>query len=429
MLVAVLAIVLVVTGGVALVTEGAPTPQPSGPTAPPTQPGPDGPAGFPPTAFGTRVISVGEALALTGSGVVDGRAMAVGGWWIADLPMSCPYPGRSTLPIEGYCTTDHLSSAPYESYTCQTNPDGSGGCHSNPVPPGVQVMPALMLQETAGADGLSRVPDAHFKNGTPVVLIVHVGDLRSRQCPAGSQDACSAKAIVDRIAWVAGEDVESGARIDILTALTPDEAVFASRFEGTLFTAFPVRLGEAWTIDPRFHGIGDDPVWVIRGSPNEPPRAPEDPSRAIEVRLVDDGTSTVVFTGRMAPGADYVPARLLVQATEPEGVAGNGTGVYYRVESSDALPVGLIEARMGPTMQSADDPRNRSIGAPVLLDPGNYLVRVWRALVPGDGHAHFNECTQQVSLAALGEVAIEAAFADEGDCSFVTPTFENDFAR
>ena len=366
---------------------------------------------------------------MAGSGGVDGRAIAVGGWWLSDFAWSCPWPGRDTLPIEGYCTIDYLSSAPYERVTCQNNPDGSRSCHSNAAPPGVQVMPAMMLQETAGADGLSLVPDGQFKNGIPVVLIVHVGDLRSRQCPASGQDACSAKAIVDRVAWVAGEDVESGARIDLVTALTPDEAIFAARFEGTLFTAFPVRLGEAWAIDPRFHGIGEDPVWVIRGSPTKPPRAPEDPSRAIEVRLVDDGTSTVVFTGPMAPGADYVPARLLVQATEPEGVAGNGTGVYYRVESSDGLSVGLVEARMGPTMQSGEDPRNRSIGAPVLLDPGNYLVRVWRALVPGDGHAHFNECTQQVSLAALGELQVEAAFSGQGDCEFVTPTFENDFAR
>src|SRR3990172_10538692 len=154
-LVAVLAIVLVVTGGVALITGGGP--QPTGPTPPPGpptwRPGPDG---FPNQASGMPVISVGDALDLAGSGEIDGRAMAVGGWWLSDLAWSCPWPGRDTLPIEGYCTIDYLSSAPYERVTCQNNPDGSGSCHGNPVPSGVQVMPAMMLEETAGADALGR---------------------------------------------------------------------------------------------------------------------------------------------------------------------------------------------------------------------------------------------------------------------------------
>jgi len=372
------------------------------------------------------VISVGDALDLAGSGEIDGRAMAVGGWWLSDLAWSCPWPGRDTLPIEGYCTIDYLSSSPYERYTCTNNPDGSSGCHGNPLPAGVQVMRAMMLHETAGADSLGRVRDSQSKNGIPVVLILHVGDLRARQCPNGSQDACWAKAIVDRVAWVAGEDVESGARLDLVTSLTADEAIFAARIDGYFVTALPVRLGEAWKIDPRLHGIGDDPVWVVRGIPFEPAGLPAHPSRAVDVRLVDDATSRVLFSGSLAPDPEYTPARLLVQATAPQGGA-TGVAVYYLVETTDGE--GLVEARLGGTIQSGDDATAHSVAAPTLLDPGNYVVRVWRALVPGDGHAHFNECTEEVSLAALGEVVIEAAFAGEGDCTFVTPTFENDFAR
>jgi len=372
------------------------------------------------------VVSVGDALALVDSGSVDGRAMAVGGWWLTDFAWSCPWPGRDPLPIEGYCTIDYLSSAPYERVTCQNNPDGSGSCHGNPVPSGVQVMPAMMLEETAGADGLGRNAGARSDRGIPVVLILHVGDLRSNQCPTASRAACSMKALVDRVAWAAGKDIESGARIDLVTAMTPDEAIFASRFEGYFLTAFPVRLGEAWLIDPRFHGIGNDPVWVVRGIPNEPRGLPEDPSRAVDVRLVEDATSTVLFAGRLAPGPDYTPAKLLVQATEPRDAAGNAA-VFYRVEDVDGQ--GIVEARMGGTIQSGDDTTAHSVAAPAMLEPGDYLVRMWRALVPGDGHAHFNECTQRVSLAALGELQIEAAFPTQGDCTFVTPTFENDFAR
>ena len=216
MLVAILAIALVVTGGVALVTEGAQTPEPSGPTAPPTQPA-EHPDGFPAEASGMPVISVGDALTLIGSGGVDGRAMAVGGWWLPDFAWSCPWAGRDTLPIEGSCTIDYLSSAPYARMTCHSNSDGSGGCDGNPVPAGVQVMPAMTLQETAGADALGGNGGLQSDTGIPVVLIVHVGDLRSRQCPASSQNACSTKALVDRVAWASGQDVEGGARIDLAT--------------------------------------------------------------------------------------------------------------------------------------------------------------------------------------------------------------------
>jgi hypothetical protein len=430
-LVAVLAIALVVTGGLALLTGGGPIPTggapPIGPTAPPTQPHPDSPDGFPSNESNLWVISVNDALEWARSGQADGREMAVGGWWVPDFAWSCPWPGRDTLPIEGSCTTDYLSSAPYERVSCTNNSDGSGECHANPVPSGVQVMPAMMLEETAGIDDLGHVRDARFENGLPVVLVVHVGDLRWRQCPVGSQDECSKKAIVDRVAWVAGEDVESGARIGLPTKMTADEAVTAARFEVdiALLTAFPVRLGEAWTVDPRFHGVGDDPVWVIRGIPLQPSGVPENPSRAVEVRLVDDGTGSVLFKGALGPGSDYAPARLFLQATEPMDAATGNTAIYYRVEGPDGE--GLVEARMGSAMQSGGDTTTHSIAAPTLLDPGDYLVRVWRALTSGDGHAHFNECTQQVSLTAMAESLIEAAFPSQGDCTFVTPTFENAF--
>ena len=259
-----------------------------------------------------------------------------------------------------------------------------------------------------------------------MVLILHVGDIRSRQCPAGTQSACATKAVIDRVAWVAGNDVESGPRIDLATSLTPDEAISATHLEWNVLTALPVRLGDAWKIDPRFQGIGDAPVWVIRGIP-EQSAAPEDPSRSVDVRLVNDATSTVIFAGELAPGNDYSPARLLIQASSGDTSRGSAMAVFYRVE--DASGTGLVEAHMGGTMQTADDTTIHAIAAPVLLNPGSYLVRVWQSPSGGTGHAHFNECTKQLDVTASADVQVEASFAGQGDCEFVTPTFVNDYSR
>jgi hypothetical protein len=429
LLVAFLAIALALTGGVALVTGGGfGGPTRPGQTPPSTQPGLRAPEGFPENESNLRVISVDEALQWAQSGQADGRAMAVAGWWIKSPLMSCPYPGRDPLPIEGYCTDDYVASAPYENWTCHNNADGSGECHGNPPPSGVQQIPALVLDETAGAAALGRAQQAVSNSGIPVVLIVHVGDLRSRQCPASSSSTCSQKAIVDSVAWVEDADVEFEPKSDMVTAMTADEAIYASRSgdDVALLSVFPVPLGDAWMVDPRFHGVGDNAVWVLRVIPSVASDRPENPSRAVEVRLVDDATGQVLFRGPLAPGPDYMPARLVIQSSEPTDASDKGVAVFYRVEGSDGQA--LVEARLGSTMPGANDATRNSAAAPVLLDPGTYRIRIWQGLTTG-GRAHFNECAQDVTVVGLQQLQVEGAFPTSGDCKFVDPSFVNPFDR
>jgi hypothetical protein len=260
--------------------------------------------------------------------------------------------------------------------------------------------------------------------GAATVLIGHVGDARLWHCPAESRTKCARQFVIDRVAWIAGESLELAPSGDGSAAqMTVQDAVAAAGIESEVLSATVMPARDLTTADPRLHGVGNDPVWVLRAV-RAGQGIGEDPSRAIDIVVVEDGTGEVVAAISQELAEDYEPATLLVQATTPSSQ--QAVTPFYRVERLDGS--GVQEMRLDSAWGSPNESViRRGPGLPAVIDPGEYVVRVWRASVAPDdsvGPAR-DECFTQTSVSALEELRLEAAFPDSGHCTFVTPTFIN----
>jgi hypothetical protein len=372
--------------------------------------------GFPEQILGVPVVPVGVAESLIRDGWANGRAIAVGGWWLPGFGLGCPYPGRMTLTIEGYCSNDYIASAPFERITCTNLGQGRSECHGNPVPQGVSVIPGLAVEETSGADRLG--------NEGPVVLILHGADPRSLQCPQSQIDECRTHAVVDRVAWAAGAPVALNSQLQAPAELTVEEAIAASGVEGEAVTAASIASSDGWTIDPRIHGVGDDLIWIIRGLTDDV-RAPEDPTRGLETRVVADATAELSLTLPLELDPGHEPARLVVQAAWPDMNAGFDSAFSVATLGGDLVALGAMGSAGIPNV---NDTILNSASVPVVLDAGSYEVRVWLGAetAPEDVKA-LHGCAFVVDLDAASRLTLQAALKKAGPCEFVPPTFRNGF--
>ena len=379
---------------------------------------PGGP--FPPEVAGLRVISVADAVGLLRSGKLDGQAVAVAGYYDQVTP-SCPYPGRYIGPLEAWCRFASFTDTRASAKLCE--PIGSNGmsCHQ---PSGTNLSPWFMA-ETSG-NTLGWVSAGSTGEPAALVIIGHAGDARQWQCTAATQAGCARAFVVDRVAWANGSDVppaapETGDQQSgkvITPAMTLVQVAAAIGLGDDLLTGAAFRKGDVATIDPRWNFAGDDIVWLVRSLGQAAGSAQ---TRPATVWLVDDATGNVIGSHPLKVAADYQPARLSQMATVHgvECCAGD-VFAFYRVESSDRTVVyeGMIQG--GSSGDGNTTTYGGSYGSGVLVLPaGSYSIAAWLATydngvmgTPGD------ECSTQVTLGPLDDVALNADFPASKACTF-----------
>jgi hypothetical protein len=109
---------------------------------------------FPSEVDGMPTISIGDAKALLAADRLDGRAVAVWGYWIATMIPSCPAPGRWISPLESYCHFDVFSDTTYPGFTCTPIANGGTSCQGNQPPAGAHTLSPRILTESAGQNEL-----------------------------------------------------------------------------------------------------------------------------------------------------------------------------------------------------------------------------------------------------------------------------------
>lgn len=301
-------------------------------SAPPTFPSPD--ARFPTQVAGLPVVSVAEATAMIAAGSLDGRAVAVAGYYDQVSP-SCPYPGRYFGPLESWCGFTAFTDKLEDARLCRPYGDNGTSCSA---PIATSLNPFLM-SETGGSIPAS----ANGLDPVPLVLIGHAGDARQWRCTEQTQSACGRAFVVDRVAWAAGHAVQltapqTGDRISghpITPRMTLAQAAAAAGVADSLLTGAAFRARDLATMEPRENLAGDGIVWLLRSLG---PGAGA--TRAVSEHIVDDTTGKLLDSLRLALDPAYRPARLWQSAIlRGADCCGGREFPFYRVVASDGTLV------------------------------------------------------------------------------------------
>lgn len=376
-------------------------------------------AGFPTQVGGLPVITVARALDLLQGGKLDGRAVAVSGYY-NEFDPSCPYPGRYIGPLESWCRLVAFTDAAADAQICE--PFGSNGtsCHG---PAGMHLEP-FFVSETGG-DPWSR---AGAGSGDPaaLVLIGHAGDARRLQCLSATADACAAAFVVDRVAWADGEDVplvaaetgdqQSGAPIS--PRLRLDQVAAAAGVGNSVLAAGAFRVGDIATVDPRWNLAGDKIVWFLRSA--GPAGESGDEARTETVWLVDDTTGSVLTSQPATVDAAYHAAKLFRTATVHglDCCTGDVTALD-RIEAADGTVAyeGLLSGSETGTQDTTTF--GGTYGSQLLvLPPGRYTVATWLATDDkGVAGTPYDACTTSIELAPAQLALLDADFPAGQACT------------
>jgi hypothetical protein len=286
-----LAVVLMLAGGLSLLTGTGPQATES-PSPPPTPVATDA-EGFPVDLLGLPVVTIARAHELIAAGRLDGRDVAVAGYWVQGPGLPCPRPTYEPTDLEYLlgCDVSVFSSVAFEVWT----PSAGGGvdCCNRP-PAGAVTLKAFGGPEASGW--------GERTDQSQVVLIGHVADPRSLNCQPANRADCASVFVVDRVAWVDGRLVELRPTWrDPARGMVAEEVVALVGPAGHVLGVAAIEARLAPTIDPRFEGLGDGTVWIVRaigGGAHDS----ADPTRHVEVWLVDDSDVAVVFSGWLEAG-------------------------------------------------------------------------------------------------------------------------------
>ena len=400
------------------------TPPASGSALPTSQP-PD--TTFPSEIAGLPVISVANADELLRSGKLDGRAVAVAGYYDAFSP-SCPFPGRYIGPLEGWCDFVAFTDTRASARLCEPQGDNGVSCSG---PSGTTLAPFFMSDTSGEARSFLTAGAIGGASGQPaaLVLIGHAGDARQWQCTASTRAQCASAFVVDRIAWAEGHDVPPAAPSTgdqysgrtITPRMTLAQVAAALGLGDELLTGAAFRAGDVATIDPRWNFAGDKIVWLVRSLGSaKAPGAQE--TRSQVVWLLDDATGTIIDSHSLKLDAGYQPAQLWPMATVHglECCPGD-TLAFYRVESSDGTAV--YEGPVSGGSSGAQDATTFGGGygsRPLVLPAGEYSIMVWLASYNGGvAGPPSHECSTRVTLGPLGDVRFNADFAPSQACTFL----------
>jgi hypothetical protein len=235
-------------------------------------------------------------------GKLDGRVVAVSGYWMQGMPMSCPFVPREPI-LSTRCLTVgladeylHLGSYTPNSYSWSAR-QGLG-----------LLIPVTVTETSQGRTGFlpSQISADNPNPAQRVVVIGHAGDPRLTQCEPDRRRECGDIFVVDRFAWVNGvyEQLEVP-YTDLRPALTLPEVLSAAQVEhGQALAAYPVESSEVGSIDPRLAGEGGHLLWVVRAVSRSPDA--EGTSAAVNI-VVDDSSATLVRTVPLALAGDQEP--------------------------------------------------------------------------------------------------------------------------
>lgn len=360
-----------------------PTPmQNSTPTATdtPTPSSETSPGVFPKTVLGMPVLTVSEAGALETSGKLNGRLVAVAGYWAMEFP-PCPFVEHLAM-LEGFCYAAGFADTP-EAATSMTH-----GTVTSLAP--------IAGPEAGNGDLLWSAQD--FPNPGLVVLVLHSYDSRAWQCAPDQLNRCQRRLVIDRVAWVNGSDTELGVPTDqIAPQLSPDEAAaIGVKPDEQLITVYPSDATALNGVDPRFSGATSGIVWFVRVAIGA-----ADPDGVFDgvARIVSDGRSTIVGEQPLSASSDYRPGRVILDADDR---IANGNDPAY--------PRFIVTNGSGSPM--AEDSLSSS-SAPIVLAAGNYTVHAFRVDQNGvvvDGP----ECDLPLVVGAESDLGYTASFNGTG---------------
>jgi hypothetical protein len=375
-------------------------------------------AEFPLTVSDMPVVSVDQAADLLQRGSLDGRAVAVAGYFF-QVAMSCPAPMRYYGSLELWCGFTTLSDDAASASLCVYE-DNSTFCR----PPSGTDLEPVFVAETGGA-----LAATSGRKPVPLVLIGHAGDARQWQCPTESQHACGRAFVVDRVAWAAGDDVPLSAprpwdqttQKPLVRRLTVDQAITALEHSDEVLAAAAFRAGDISSVDPRWNLVGDDIVWIVRSIHGG--ASSTGTTRSVTVSLIDDATGKLLEAHDLALDPSYRPARLWMIATTTgvECCTGN-VFPYYSIRTGDgaALHDGIVQGGA----YGRDNVTTYGPGAPLVLNEGTYSVTAWQATIDrGVIGSAVDKCTTEISLGQLDDLMLEARFPAIGrSCTFGPPS-------
>lgn len=173
--------------------------------------GPDDP--FPSEIQGLHVRSVGEAIAADRRRELDGRAVAIAGYfsWDQRSYFTCgAWPKEEPGELELYCFEGQWALA--EQDESIVRPDQGDPAFRYPFR-GPSLIPHLPPLLTSAQGWPQDEAFAVGRRAAPVVFIGHFRDPRARLCRPEAIDSCGERFVVDKLAWIAGEYVPLMARI------------------------------------------------------------------------------------------------------------------------------------------------------------------------------------------------------------------------
>jgi len=376
-------------------------------------------ASSPSEVSGLRVLTVGDAFELLRAGKLDGRAVAVAGYFGEFIP-SCPFPGRYIGPLEGWCDMRVLADTPAGARLC-TMSGNTTGCHG----PGPGQLQPFFVSETSGmVSGFAGNP-----NGEPTAVIVigHGGDARQWLCDASKQDQCAHAFVVDRVAWANGNalpvaapetgDQTTGAPIRPTRNL--DGVLAAAGLGDLVVTAAPFHSADIAIVDPRWPMSGNAITWIVRSLAVDGVGA--DGTIAEVVTLVDDKTGQVIDQQLMALDPAYNPARVWRVATVHGYECCPGDlFAFSRMQSDEGRVVheGSIPGGVGGGEDGVTTFGGSYGSSPLVLPAGNYTITMWLAGSLKGGTTR-GECSTRLSLRPGDDIRINADFPLEQPCTFM----------
>jgi hypothetical protein len=367
-------------------------------------------APFPSTVLGMQVITVAQATALAQAGQLNGRDVAVAGWYVSMAP-SCPYPGPYVGELEDWCSMAAFSDTQAGAQICVQTGNGMS-CSGF----GQESMAPWLMTDTLGD------PADQGVTPVPIVVIGHTDDARARQCRPGTETQCARDFVADRVAWATVDlqpEPNAFAYRDY-KSLTPNLNIAnlaAAIGDGDqLISAAATTADGIRSLDPRWNETGSRLQWIVRSVPTNVDGG--DPTRPVTVWLIDDATGQVVDSHPLALPADYNPARLWVTATihNPDPNYGNSISAFDRVQGQDGEP--LQDGQISGGYEGGQGVTNIGPDLPLLIDPGTYALGAWLATRDAGPAATPNvQCSTQATFSAGDDVLLVASFDKDGACS------------
>jgi len=343
--------------------------------------------------LGMPVHTVSEVVAMQDAGSLNGRAVAVRGWWTNEPPVPCPPPSSNQPALERWCTSPVLTE------TDQHLLGADGYTWTSPVAPFIE---PRVVTDSVGTDGLyAPLPGVQDWNRAPrrVVLIGHEGDPRTWQCRAPDRQGCETAFVLDRVVSVEATLIDPAPQqsdVAPLKTAAAVQAILVAALPGAqLVSLVPVNTADAPAIDPRFR-IGIDGVaWIARMAV-EP--AGSDGTTSMNEVAVSDASGTVLQ--QLAFPASFSEPFAVLRLNMAGASGGGQEATFYGLDGGNGVPI--LAGSLNWQTPAA------------TIEPGTYTLRAWVGPYQSrpDGKRR-GECHMQVVAGAGAELGYTATWPNK----------------